>query len=67
MVDVEEEEIKEVEDKIANVEINSVVTQGGTVLIHTDTVGHMERTPTTVLIVEIPYLVTTIIQLFITA
>ena len=51
MVDVEYEEAKEVKDKVANVDINSVTTQGGTVLIHHDTVGHMERAPTTVLIV----------------
>ena len=64
MVTVEDEALKEVEDKIANVEISSVNTQGGTVLIHFDTVGHMEPALTTVLIAVIPYLDTKIMQTF---
>ena len=66
-VDAEDDEIKEVEDKIVNVEIISVVTQGGIVLILIDAVGHMERAPITVLIVKIPYLATKIMQPFRTA
>ena len=64
---MEEDEIKEVKNKISNVEIYSVATQCVTVLIHPDTVGHMERDPTTVLIVDIPYLATTVMQIFRTA
>ena len=64
MVTVEDEALKEVEDKIANVEISSVNTQGGTVLIHLDTVGHMEPALITVLIAVIPYLDTEIMQPF---
>ena len=63
---VEDEVLKEIKDKIANVEISSVDTQGGTVLIHLDTVGHMEPALTTVLIAVITYLDTKIMQPLVT-
>ena len=44
--------------------ISSVVTQGGTVLIHQNTVGLMEPAPTTVLIAEILSLATKTMQPF---
>ena len=59
-----DEAIRAVKDKITNVAISSVVTQGGTVLIHQNTVGLMEHVPTTVLIAVILSLATKTMQPF---